>query len=56
MSRLTQKIEDINGSIDKFIDVLDAKGVLGPISYLEEAQSNLASALEEIELYEGGEE
>ena len=52
MSAYIKRIESIKDSVDKLIDTLDNKGILGPIGYLEEAQENLDAAISEVEMYE----
>lgn len=45
------KLDDIKISIQRVIDSYDNNGIIGPISYLEEAINNIESAIEEEEIY-----
>lgn len=49
---MKKKFEDLDNKIDKLINQLDSKEIMGPISLLEESQELIAQALEEYENYE----
>lgn len=48
------RLEDIKASIERLIDSYDARGIIGPIGYLEEAIENIESAMEEMDHYGDG--
>lgn len=45
------RLKSIKASIDGLIEVYDNKGIIGPISYLEEAMENIDAAIEEYNEY-----